>query len=46
METNELKIFQTAILLIDKDYNSIMYNGLLPYIKKAEEIVKIIKNAR
>jgi len=43
MEKNELKIFQTAILLIDKDYNSIMYNELLPYLNKAEQIVKIIK---
>jgi hypothetical protein len=43
MKEEELKILQTAILLLDNGQAEVLKNGLLPYLKKAEKIVKIIK---
>jgi hypothetical protein len=44
MKEEELKILQTTIFLLDdmKEYELLSY-GLLPYLKKAKEIIKIIK---
>ena len=44
MKEEQIKILQTAILLIDEGDNLVLENDLLPYLKKAQEIKKVINS--
>jgi len=46
MEKTELAVLQTAILLIDgvKKSDILLKYDLSPYLKKAEEIVKVLNS--
>lgn len=43
MNKEQTNVLQTTIFLLDKNEMLILENGLLPYVKKAREIKKIIE---
>ena len=43
MDTEQTKLLQTLVFLLDKEPKLIIENGLMPYIKKANELREIIE---
>ena len=44
MTPNQIKLIQTLIFLLDKNYDEILKNDLMPYLNKANKLKEVIEN--
>ena len=42
MNEEQIRVLQTTVLLLDNGENLVLENNLLPYVKKAKEIEKLV----